>query len=198
MGLADLFASNLIVKWLRGDTDRHELTVTMSGLERGDRVVQLGGDPSCIAALGAKTGLSGRAAFAATHADAVAVADAAATAAGVLVETVLGGPLELPFEAGAFDLALVDDPSRSTGTGGEILMREIFRILREGGRCLFVVNLAPRRDELPPEQLKAEPGVHQALSALTAHGFRGARVLAAREHRAYVEAAKPRGAGASA
>ncbi len=85
-----------------------------------------------------------------------------------------------------------------TGAGGEILMRETFRILREGGRCLFVVELASKKDELPSDQLRAEPGVQHALSALTSHGFRGARVLAARENRAYVEAAKPRSAGASA
>lgn len=192
MGLADLFASNLIVKWLRGDTNQHELTVTMSGLQRGDRVVQLGGDPTCIAALATKTGLSGRAAFSATEAEAIAQADAAAVAAGVLVETALAGPEELPFDAGSFDLVLIDDPNRTAGTGGDILMREILRIVREGGRCLVVVSLAPKRDELPPEQLKSEPGVQQALSALTAHGFRGARVLVAREGRAYVEAAKPR------
>lgn len=194
MGLADLFASNLLIKWLRGDTTgQHELTVTMSGLQRGDRVVQLGGDPTCIAALAAKTGLSGRAVYTATHAEAIAQADAAAGRAGVLVETVLAGPEQLPLETSAFDLALIDDPSQISGAGGPTLMAETWRLLREGGRCLVVVTLATgRQDARSAEQLKGDAIVQQPLASFTTHGFRGARVLAAREGRAYLEAAKPR------
>lgn len=192
MGLSDLFASNLIIQWLRGDANPHELTVTMSGLQRGDRVVQLGGDPTCVAALAGKTGLSGRAAYAATRAEAVAQADGVAAKAGVLVETAMAGDDRLPFDSDSFDLAVIDDPARTTGDGGALLMRETLRILREGGRCLIVVTLGPKQAQLTPAQLESEPSVSQALAPLKTHGFRGARLLVAREGRAYIEAAKPR------
>ena len=176
MALSDVFASNLLVRWLRGDPARYDLITTMVGVRLGDRLVSVGaGDPALTASLAKVTGLSGRAiAHATTTAEAAALA-AAAARAGVLLEVVEGPAGALPLADGEFDLAVIDAASAPFAR----LLPECRRVLRSGGRVVSVVRLTAAD----------APSADEVLRATSAH-FRGARILLDRNGYALVEALK--------
>lgn len=178
MPLSDLFASNVLVRWLRGDPGHYDLLARMIGARLGDRMLACGtGDPGLVAVVGKVTGLSGRAvAYAGTPEEAARVR-AASEGAGVLVEIVEGPPHGLPFAEGDFDLALVDAVSAPVAT----LLPEIKRVLRAGGRVVLVVR----------EKVAGAPAPAE-VQALTASHFKGARVLFDRDGYGIVEALKGR------
>ena len=174
--LSDMFASNALVRWLRGDPGRYELLTRMIGARLGDRLLSCGaGDPGLVAAIAKVTGLSGRAVAHATTAEEAARLLSTAEAAGVLVDVVESPDTALPFEEGDFDLVLVDAVSAPVAT----LLPEIRRILRPGGRVVLVV-----RQKVPgapgPSAVKETTGLH----------FKGARVLFERDGFGIVEALK--------
>ena len=174
--LSDVFASNVLVRWLRGDPGRYDLLTRMIGARLGDRMLACGaGDPGLVAALGKVTGLSGRAVAHASSADEARHLLAAAESAGVLVEVVESPPTDLPFTEGDFDLALVDAASAQVAT----LLPEIRRVLRTGGRVVLVV-----RQKAPGAPTSAE------VQTATAAHFKGARVLFERDGYGIVEALK--------
>lgn len=176
MPLSDLFASNLLVRWLRGDPGRYELLTRMIGARLGDRLLSCGaGDPGLVAAIGKVTGLSGRAVAYAAGADDAARVAAAAEAAGVLVDVVEGPPTALPFGDGDFDIVLVDAVSAPVAT----LLPEIRRVLRPGGRVVIVVR----------QKVPGAPALAAVQTATGAH-FKGARVLFERDGFGIVEALK--------
>jgi SAM-dependent methyltransferase len=174
--LTDVFASNPLVRWLRGDPGRYDLLTRMIGARLGDRMLACGaGDPGLVAALGKVTGLSGRAvALALSPADA-ALLSSTAERAGVLVEVVESPAAMFPFSEGDFDLVLVDAVSAPV----KKLLPEIKRVLRPGGRVVLVV-----RQHAPDAPAPA------AVQATTAAHFKGARVLLDRDGYGIVEALK--------
>jgi ubiquinone/menaquinone biosynthesis C-methylase UbiE len=174
VGLSDLFANNLFVKLIRGDTSRNDLIVSMVGTRLGDRLLVVGGgDGPLVAALGRPTGLTGR--ICAVEPDA-ARADRVretATAAGVLLE-VESAPLNaLPYDANAFDVVVV--PATSDFASA---VTDVRRILRTGGRCVVVVAAAGTGDAPSP------------IDRLQRAGFRVSRLIAERLGLSFYEAIK--------
>ncbi len=121
--------------------DPHSLVVGMTGVKLGDQVLQYGcANGAPLAAVAAKVGLSGRAVAAVTDEESAARVQKAAAKAGVLVEVEVVRDDKLPFDAGTFDLAIVDD----TGGGFAALrpedrltvVRELARVVRPGGRAM--------------------------------------------------------------
>ena len=199
MGLTDLFAENAVIKWLRGDTTRHDMTATLAGVELGGRVLLIGcSDPRLATVVASKTGLSGTA----TAIDEVPARIEAvrrhAERAGVLVESASTSYTALPVDDGLYDLALVSDAHRAAGPDDlSSALPEIHRALREGGRVMILVPLAGARRRVDDASIAKEPEVIRLIAALQAHGFRAARLLVVREATAFVEGAKPRSVGSA-
>ncbi|MCC7416347.1 MAG: methyltransferase domain-containing protein [Acidobacteria bacterium] len=183
----------------RGDNP-HALVVGMSGVKMGERVLFVGcGHGERLAAIAAKSGLSGRAlAILPDQASADAMARGAAHE-GVLVEIEQAPPTRLPVEDGAFDVAIVDDTSGVLGTlraeDRVAAIRELLRVLRGGGRVL-VMGASPRGG-LGALFARSEGGPPFASSgeanrALQADGFASVRTLARRQGLVFVEGLKSR------
>jgi ubiquinone/menaquinone biosynthesis C-methylase UbiE len=177
MGIFDMFANNLLVKRLRGQTGSAELIASMVGTRLGDRVLVVGGgDGRLVAAVGAPTGLTGRVAAVEPDAAVANRVETVATSNGVLVE-VLTAPFDrLPFEDAAFDLAIV--PLKASADGLPAALQDVWRVVRAGGRTMVIAS---------------EPGPDGAkvLADLGHAGFRAARLLGARDGLAFYETARP-------
>lgn len=176
MALSDVFASNIFVRWLRGDPSRYDLVVTMIGVRMGDRLLVLGADaPALTAALARVTGLSGGASARATTAEGGASLEAAAATAGVLLDVTVGPYAPLPQADATLDVVIVD----AVRGAPAVDYAEIARVLRPGGRVMVVTEA---RDDGPSVD---------GLRAQVAAAFRAVRVLDDRKGWAFVEALKP-------
>ncbi len=163
--------------WFRKTGARDALAVTMAGVKLGDRFLSVGvRDPTLIAALATKSGLTGRAC--AIDADA-ARAEAGAGevhAEGALVEVQPAPWDALPYAASSFDVVLIHQRTRSAS--------EVLRVLRGGGRVIVVENV--KRTRLDPDAL---------TNSLKDAGFAAVRVLAEAEHTLFVEGIKKSAVG---
>ena len=176
MALSDVFASNILVRWLRGDPGRYDLLTRMIGARLGDRLLSCGaGAPGLVTAVAKVTGLSGRAVAQAANAEEATRLQSAAESAGVLLEVVEAPVSSLPFDEGDFDLVLLDVVSTSVTTA----LPEVRRVLRPGGRVVLVVR----------QKAPGAPAAAEVQRATSAH-FKGARVLFERDGHAIVEALK--------
>jgi ubiquinone/menaquinone biosynthesis C-methylase UbiE len=177
MGIFDLFANNVLIKRLRGQTGQGDLIAQMVGTRLGDRVLVLGGgDGRLVAAVGAPTGLTGRVTAVEPDAAVANKVELAATAAGVLVEVMSSGFDRLPFEDGAFDVAIV--PAPPTVEGVSAALADAWRVVRTGGRAMVVAAATT-----------PEPAT--VIAALGQSGFRAARLLGVRDGLAFYESARP-------
>ena len=177
MGFFDVFANNVLIKRLRGQTGHADLVAQMVGTRLGDRVLVIGGgDGRLVAAVGAPTGLTGRVTAVESDATVANRVEVAATAAGVLVEVEAAGFDRLPFEDAAFDVAVVPMPATVESLGAALA--DAWRVIRTGGRAMVV----------------AAAGVPEAagiIAALGHAGFRAARLLSEREGLAFYESSRP-------
>ncbi len=179
----------------------HSLVVGMAGVKMGDRFVQIGcAHGGRLGAVAVRVGLSGRAAAAVPDDASAARARKGAAEAGVLVDVDVAPPARLPYDADAFDVALVDN------TGGLFTtlraedrvaaVRELLRVLRPGGRVI-VVSASPRAG-LGALLTRAQSGPSfDAVPVLQADGFKSVRPLADREGLLFVEGIRPRGSDSS-
>jgi arsenite methyltransferase len=183
--------------------DTHPLVVGMVGTKMGERFVQIGcAHGGRLGAVAAKVGLSGRAVAITPDEASAERARKGAAQAGMLVEVEVAPVTALPVEDGAFDVAVVDDTGGLLGaTDPEDrgrLVRELFRILRPGGRIVALgaipqSGLASFLRRGPSEPSFAGSGALHEL--LAAGGFRPVRTLAERDGLIFVEAVKPRERG---
>jgi len=180
--------------------DPYALVVGMTGVKMGDRIVQVGcAHAGRLGAVAAKVGLSGRAVAVVPDEAAASRARKGAEDAGALVEIEVASPMQLPIEADAFDLVVVDD------TGGVIgdrqpqeraaSVRELARALRPGGRVMLIgalprAGLGALLSRAPGGPSFAASG--EAVAALQADGFKSVRTLAERDGLVFVEGIKPR------
>jgi ubiquinone/menaquinone biosynthesis C-methylase UbiE len=165
----------------------------MAGLKLGDRLLQIGCDEAeLLAVLAARTGLSGTAVGFDPRPDRVQEALAAAARAGVLVDVRQSSLRQLPLDSDSFDVAVLGaliasvEPEERVGC-----LRDVYRVLRPGGRCLAIERLP--RTGLAALFDRHVTNVHYpgAALALAAEGFRAVRVLGEREGQRFVEAVKP-------
>ena len=177
MGFFDVFANNVLIKRLRGQTGHADLVAQMVGTRLGDRVLVIGGgDGRLVAAVGAPTGLTGRVTAVEPDATVANRVEVAATAAGVLVEVEAAGFDRLPFEDAAFDVAVVPMPATVESLGAALV--DAWRVIRTGGRAMVV----------------AAAGVPESagiIATLGHAGFRAARLLGEREGLAFYESSRP-------
>jgi arsenite methyltransferase len=180
--------------------DSHTLVAGMVGTRMGDRFVQVGcAHGGRLGAVAAKVGLSGRAVAITPDEASAERARKGAAEAGMLVEVEVAPMSALPVEDRAFDVAVIDDTG---GLLGEMrpddrrsLVREVFRILRPGGRVVALGAIAPSGLSALLKRGPREPSVAASGALhglLAADGFRPVRTLAEREGLIFIEAAKPR------
>ncbi len=189
----------LLPRLFKRDHQAHTLAVSMTGVKMGDSVVFLGcANGGWIAATAGKVGLSGRALAVVPDEAAAERARKGAASLGVLLDIAVAPLTSLPVDSDTVDVMVVDD------TGGlmdalradqrAIVVHEIFRILRRGGRVVIVgsaarTGLAALLARTPAGTFTATGGVNAALEA---GGFRSVRTLAEREGLVFVEGLKPR------
>jgi hypothetical protein len=176
--LSELFANNILVKLLRGDAARYDLIASMVGAKLGERLLLMGGaDGRLLAALGAKTGLTGTAAAVEPDKETATRVLAEATKAGVLADAYAAPDGTMPFDVNAFDIAIIPFPA-DAGAGLTAPLNEAFRVLRDGGRVSIITRT----------------GIGGASSAIVAAiqqaGFRAARLLAERDKLVFYEGVK--------
>ena len=185
--------------FLRKTKRREPVTVTMSGVQMGEKLLQIGLDDAAVAgAIAAKVGLSGSAA-AAVETDALAAqARSSAQDAGVLVDVHVTAFDRLPFDDGAFDIIVVHSARgrlpRLPAEARTAAAREWRRVLRHGGR---VVTIEPgprgglagllRGGAAPDPAYDAAGGT---LAVLQSGGFRAVRTVGQLEGFTFVEGLK--------
>jgi ubiquinone/menaquinone biosynthesis C-methylase UbiE len=168
------------------------LPVAMSGVRMGERLLQIGvDDASLVGAIAAKVGLSGHAAVAVADERQAARVGASAAASGALVDVRTASLAALPFSDEAFDVivlhargvahALADEP-------GVALLGDSRRVLRSGGRIVVIEGRGRGLFARLRAERRADTGA--ALHALTAAGFKAARLLAECEGYWFLEAVR--------
>lgn len=179
-------------KWFR-PTALDPLSVSMTGVKLGDRVLVVGcGDPRLIAALAAKSGMSGRACAVDESPDLATKAGSVALKEGVLIETSSALPHALGFDGESFDLVVLRDAGTRDRQSRALVVQEAWRVLRPGGRCMAIDTLAPSGVAAMlggPAPARADSGT-EAIEVLKAQGFVAVRTLAEREGLRFVEAVK--------
>jgi SAM-dependent methyltransferase len=176
------------------------LVVGMVGTKMGERFVQIGcAHAGRLGAVAAKVGLSGRAVAVVPDDASAARARKGAAQAGILVEVEVAPLSALPLDNAAFDVAVVDDTGDLIGslTDGQRvdLVRELFRILRPGGRVVAIGAGAAAGLTAMLGRGRSRPSLSATgafNTLLSADGFRPVRTLAEREGLVFIEAAKPR------
>jgi len=182
----------------RKSGEPHELSITLTGVRLGDRLLQIGcADPTLLGAISSKVGLSGRACVAVTGAEMAARARRGAERAGVLVEVEQTNLPKLSFADSSFDLVVIDSTDGTLGSMSaadrDACLHEALRLLVQRGRVV-VVESGPRpgltgmfrRPPINPSY-QASGG---SLAALTAAKFRAVRTLAEREGLVFHEGSK--------
>jgi ubiquinone/menaquinone biosynthesis C-methylase UbiE len=177
--------------WLRKSQPADSLAVSMSGVKLGDRLLVLGcSDPKLIAALALKVGLTGRACAMDANPGRSTEAAQAIEREGALVETFTAPYSTLPFEHDSFDLVVARDvlPALSDEDRPRT-SKEIWRVLRAGGRCMVIDSTAKSGLGALFGRQTAGPA-YDVPRTLGAGGFVAVRTLAERGGLAFFEGVK--------
>jgi SAM-dependent methyltransferase len=181
------------VAWLR-KSQLEPLTVTMSGVKLGDRLLMFGAeDAPLLAALAGKAGLTGRACVLDESEPASRRTAEAVQRDGVLVESFASPWPMTPFDADSFDVVVVRNVLKGLDAAARVRAAgEVHRVLRPGGRTIVIEDTAPRglgaffHRETDPMYPRSGGATH----VLEAAGFRGVRTLAERDGQLFVEGIK--------
>ena len=174
------------------------LAVTMSGARLGERALQIGVDrPDIVAAIAAKTGLTGLASIVVADETAASAARAAVADASALADVHVGPFHPLPFADGTYDVVVVHSVggllSTTAPEGRERMLSECRRVLRVGGRLIALEAGSPAglrglfSGARPDVKYEASGGTRAALEAA---GFRAVRTLGDREGYRFIEGLK--------
>ena len=179
----------------RRGNEKHTLSLAMTDVRLGDRLLFIGcSDPSLLAAIASKVGLSGRACALVSSDGDQTRARSGAERGGLLIE-IERAPLDaFPYPDGSFDVTVIDNQDGVIAhVRPELRMaalQEAHRILTPRGR-LLVIERAGRgmlggliRQPAPdPEYLQ----LGGALGALKGVGFKAVRQLAERDGLSFFE-----------
>ncbi|MGH9237339.1 MAG: class I SAM-dependent methyltransferase [Vicinamibacterales bacterium] len=182
-------------------SERDPLTVTMSGVRLGERVLQFGsGDARSIALIAAKTGLTGTAAIVVVDDHAAVRIRRAVTDAGALVDLRVVAEGRLPFDDASFDAVVIHDVSAITEGQGDRpthWLHECHRLLRSGGRIVTIERGTPvglrslfAGRPSPEDRIVRVGSGWPTFEALRAAGFTTVRDLADREGLRFTEGFK--------
>jgi SAM-dependent methyltransferase len=178
--------------FLRPGPGPYALAIAMTGVRLGERLLEIGsGTPRMFGALAAKVGLSGHAAAVADDAPAAAALKQAGAQAGALVEVEVAPPAALPYDAGAFDLIVLDCTAMAVDKAADWLP-EAFRVLRSGGRLIVAERVGGFRLWGVFEFRSSRGGADAVTRALAMNGFRPVRKIAERDGWRFTEGLKPR------
>ena len=174
-----------------------DLIAGMAGVRLGERLLQAGVcHPQAFAVLAGKSGLTGRACAVVDTPAAARQLEAAAAAEGVLVEVATAHGGLWPYDAGSFDVGVLDGNGLLAASSADASqrLRDMLRALRPGGRLLAVYSagqgLAARLGFRGSSAASAGGG-EALVTALQVIGFRPVRVLAEREGLLFVEGFRP-------
>jgi ubiquinone/menaquinone biosynthesis C-methylase UbiE len=172
--------------FLRKAKQREPVTITMSGVRMGERLLQIGVDDAAVAsAIAAKVGLSGSAAAVVADAEADARVRQGAADAGALIDVHTAPLGSLPFADAAFDVVVVHTVGgllqSMTADARAAALRECRRVLRQGGR---IVTIEAGTRSGVGSLLRSKPAVKSehngtggTVAALEGAGFRPVRVV---------------------
>ncbi|HXG56363.1 MAG TPA: methyltransferase domain-containing protein [Vicinamibacterales bacterium] len=175
--------------WFKSSPPGDPLSVTMTGVKMGDRLIVIGcTKPEIVAQLALKPGLSGRTCAVDADAAASAHAGALATREGALIEIETAPLTMLPYDASSFDVAVLSHALTSMAAERRIAtVAEARRLLRPGGRCIAIEPAA--RGGLAG----LIPGTHvlpgDIETAFRAAGLRAVRTLSQGDGIMFVEGA---------
>ena len=181
------------MSWFR-KASSEPLAVTMAAVKLGDRFLSVGlRDIPLIAAVAAKSGLTGRACAVDPDEARVETAPAAIEREGALVE-VTRAPFGMwphgmwPYEEGSFDVALIAHLLPSLTPDVRVrCIAEVLRVLRPGGRAV-VIEPAPRGGLGALIAGKVAQTTYEGpVKALQDAGFAAVRLLAETDGVLYAE-----------
>ena len=184
------------MQFFRKASQTDPLAVTMAGVKLGDRFLAIGlGDPPLVAAIAAKSGLTGRACGVDADEGRVGRAAAAIEREGALIEATRAPWGMLPYDEGGFDVVVVRDVLMLLPAQARALAAgEALRVLRPAGRVV-VIEPAPRGGFVGAllNRQRADPDYAEsggAVTTLTRAGFAAVRQLAEQEGQVFVEGIK--------
>ena len=162
----------------------------MTGVKLGDRLLIVGCTESkLVAQLALKPGLTGRACAVDEDPAMSARGAEAALHEGALLESETTPFTSLSHNAGAFDLVVINHTLSRVGRDKRIVMLgEVQRVLRDGGRCVSIEATA--RGGLTSLIGRTKTPSSEIEDAFRAAGFRAVRTLAERDGLSFVEGAK--------